>query len=435
MSKNSLILLSLIQILILTFEGSCRSIEFVPTQRYLHTATHIDNKLYILGGLTFNENNYITEKNKAFIGTDKQFFYFDMSIPFNTKTMLWVDQTDFDIIPNHIAATSSIGCANNNTFLLYGGKSLLSRMDTNLVYAFNTQTNSWSVPKLTDGNFNIKKDSLKGIMHNGKMYLFGGLIDGQLSNDMLIFDTINMNFTTGSSVNAPSPRKHYGAALFDNQYIAYFGGKADDIGEFQMSEIHIYDTMNDSWTNRKSTGNVPTARSGFSVVLGLDGKRLIIFGGNQTYLPEALYVLDLQTFVWSIPKTSSGRKPKARFLHQANVIGNFMVITFGMGYNTTLKEHDVLLLDISNNDEYKWTNVFDPSPPETTSLPMPPTPSSSSFYLQQSNGLGALVGAVIGSLFSGISLSFGSILLYRWHKDRKYRRQAIPTPGERKIIN
>src|ERR1043166_9362024 len=64
---------------------------------------------------------------------------------------------------------------------------------------------------------------------------------------------------------------------------------------------------------------------------GLDGQRIMIFGG----MPEAevnsqnsLYVLNLASFEWSIPKIS-GKIPSSRHWHRANVIGQYMVISFG----------------------------------------------------------------------------------------------------------
>jgi len=67
---------------------------------------------------------------------------------------------------------------------------------------------------------------------------------------------------------------------------------------------------------------------------GLDGRRIIIFGGfisSQFILPQprdSLYVLDIINFEWYIPKTS-GNEPSSRGGHKANVIGKYMVISFG----------------------------------------------------------------------------------------------------------
>ena len=68
--------------------------------------------------------------------------------------------------------------------------------------------------------------------------------------------------------------------------------------------------------------------------LGLNNQTIIIFGGTHnpvvSNLPpgEALYTLNLNNLVWDIPKTS-GQIPKSRMYHTANVIGKYMVISFG----------------------------------------------------------------------------------------------------------
>ena len=38
-------------------------------------------------------------------------------------------------------------------------------------------------------------------------------------NDMLILDTINLNWRKGSIVNAPTPRNSYGATFLPSQHI------------------------------------------------------------------------------------------------------------------------------------------------------------------------------------------------------------------------
>ena len=65
----------------------------------------------------------------------------------------------------------------------------------------------------------------------------------------------------------------------------------------------------------------------------MDGQRIVIFGGRSdtkiSMQPQdSLYVLDLTNFEWSIPKIS-GNIPSSRYWHKANVIGKYMVISFG----------------------------------------------------------------------------------------------------------
>ncbi|PKY33034.1 hypothetical protein RhiirB3_493630, partial [Rhizophagus irregularis] len=194
--------------------------------------------------------------------------------------------------------------------------------------------------------------------------------------------------------------------------------------------IYIYDTINDNWDTKVTSGKIPSNRAGFSVVLGFDGKRIIIFGGyfiNTEYLDTTLYVLDLANYNWYIPKIS-GKIPKPRAFHKANVIGKYMVVSFGIGYGKTV-ESDILLLDISNSEEYIWTTIFDPkmpSPPPSTLPPLPspspppsPSPSPSPISSPLPNNSGNITGIVVGSLLSGILLSVGSFLIYKWNKNKQ----------------
>ncbi|CAG8721698.1 19550_t:CDS:2, partial [Rhizophagus irregularis] len=335
MSKNSLvnnfiILWILLQVIII--EVNCQMAPIKPSVSFDHTATFIDNKLYILGGLNIKEN---------YVG--KEFFYLDVSVPFNTQNLLWKDLTNINMLPPHSSATS---VANNDTIFLYGGFRPDKTMA--LVYTFNTRTSSWSIPKIA-GVVAIAQVVLKGILApNEKLYLFGGYSSRKAyANDMTILDTVNLNWEKGSLVNAPTPR----SSLYYPTIRLFIW-------------VYIYDIINDSWNTEKTTGNIPSNRGSFSAVLGLDGQKVIIYGGyfnDPGYLDNSLYVLDLTNFNWYIPKTS-GNIPEPRARHQANVIGKYMVISFGHGYDKSV-ESDILLLDISNNEEYIWTTIFDPPKP------------------------------------------------------------------------
>src|ERR1041384_735696 len=85
-------------------------------------------------------------------------------------------------------------------------------------------------------------------------------------------------------------------------------------------------------------------------------------------------------------------------------------------------DKDILLLDISNNDEYIWTTTFEPSPPPVSSSPPPlstqPINTNTNTQSQPTN-TGAIVGAFIGSLIGGISLTVGSFFLYKRYKNKR----------------
>jgi hypothetical protein len=113
LQKNLIFIWLLVQLLVVKI--NCQLAPFKP--RCLHTATLIDNKLYILGGL-LREND---------------FFYLDVSVAFNTQNLLWNDLSNVNIVPAHYNSASVKGGANNNTLFLYGGR---NNTVMDLVYTF-----------------------------------------------------------------------------------------------------------------------------------------------------------------------------------------------------------------------------------------------------------------------------------------------------------
>ncbi|CAG8438914.1 8347_t:CDS:2 [Funneliformis caledonium] len=388
--------------------------QFIPTKRYEHSATFIDNKLYIMGGLTLS-----TKVSANTIG--KEFFYLDFSASFDNQELTWKDLTNINKVPSHFDGITANGGLKKNTLFLYGGTSNGDNME--LVYTFDTQMNSWNVPAIT-GNVIRKTNLCASVDALGKIYYFGGFSFTDSSDvlDFVILDTINFSWGRGSIKNAIA-REDYGSTILPNQNIIYLGGIFNST-LISLKDVHLYDTVNDIWTTKTTSGLVPSDRNSFSAVPGLDGQRVIIFGGlNVKENTESLYVLDLTNFVWSIP-TVTGKRPTNRHGHRANVIGKYMVISFGNDYNPEF-ESDILLLDISNNDEYKWTNFFqnsnDTSPsPIQTIIPAPQ---------KQSDNKIAIIGAISGSLAAICLLSVGAFFLYKWKRNQD-QGKVIPTPGD-----
>ncbi|GBC23899.1 hypothetical protein GLOIN_2v1806167 [Rhizophagus irregularis DAOM 181602=DAOM 197198] len=292
----------------------------LPSQRYLHTVTLIDNNLYIIGG------QYLTDTSIEIIG--KEFICLDVSNPFNTWELSWENLTDINMVPPHIGAASAQSVAN---MFLYGGIST-NNDEKDLVYIFDTRgnsTNSWI--------------TLNAIGKTNKAFLTS------IDNDGKITD--------------------YGAVLLPNKNIIYLGGSIINNEPLTLNEVYLYDTIQDNWSIKTTSGYIPSRRFAFSAVLSLDGQKIIIFGGKWTTNLTALYELDLTNFNWYIPKVS-GQIQDPRYWHKANVIGKYMVISFGCCYDQSI-ESDILLLDISNDQEYVWTTNFEPHLPSPLPTQVP----------------------------------------------------------------
>src|SRR5688572_15557631 len=94
----------------LIVEINSQKAPFNPIKRASHTATVIDGKLYILGGYS------VPSTQDQICG--KQFFYLDVSVPFNTNEIIeWVDLTNINTVPSHRRGGS---ITIDHALLLYG---------------------------------------------------------------------------------------------------------------------------------------------------------------------------------------------------------------------------------------------------------------------------------------------------------------------------
>ncbi|CAB5098255.1 unnamed protein product [Rhizophagus irregularis] len=98
---------------------------------------------------------------------------------------------------------------------------------------------------------------------------------------MITLDTINFRWGKGSSTNAPTSRINYGATLLPNQNIIYIGGGNSLNESLPLDEVFIYDTNNNNWSTKKTSGLIPSNRYGLTAVLGLDGEQVIVYGGDK----------------------------------------------------------------------------------------------------------------------------------------------------------
>ncbi|GBC00766.1 hypothetical protein RclHR1_03970008 [Rhizophagus clarus] len=397
-----------LQLLILNEVKSQKFIK--PDPRNGHTSTFIHDKLYILGGVT-NRNNSSPKET---------FLYVDFSVSFNVNKINWHNLSSKNsIVPSHHLATT---LAVNNTLFLFGGININSHEIMAPAYKFDIQSNLWKIQEI---NGIPGKQGAISIFDESTIYLFGGSPFTYNINDLFIIKSNDLTWKNANLTNSPFPRAQYGAVLLPNKYIIYMGGYNN--GSIPLDQVYLYDIRNDFWTIKQTYGSIPSARYSFS---RLDGNNIIIFGGQEddkTIVENSLYVLNVNNFNWHIPKVT-GKIPSSRTSHKAALIGKHMVITFGKGYNQEI-EDDLLLLDISNNNEYAWTSYFALSPiTNSKSLDQtdaqPDQPDTQSMQSNATNGSDVMTGLIIGAIINGILLIVGTFFLYKWYKNKRIRNNA-----------
>ncbi|KAF0426212.1 galactose oxidase [Gigaspora margarita] len=260
------------------------------------------------------------------------------------------------------------------------------------------------------------------------MYIFGGAYNGatgnstwSLENRMDILDTIELTWSIGSQLQAPTPRDGYSATL-----LRYFFINKLFNNLFYIYKIYLYDTKNNAWETMISVGTIPDARAHHSSVLGLNNDRIIIYGGFYSLASPAvahdLSVLDIRNkpYRWFTPNIS-GTIPPTPSAHTANVVGRYMIVTYGVILSRQYMNPDVYILDIGNDSEYKWVTSFDPKSPPRPGPSSGPSPIQSGYSISS----GTMIGAIIGTFIGGILLTIFALMIYRWYK-RKHPR-ATPT--------
>lgn len=404
---------------------------FIPSVRHLHTTTLIKEKLYISGGTLYGNNSNRDDgiiNSKDYVPGDV-FFYLDVSVRFNTQNLTWRPLLkDIENAPSHNGASAAAGGKKKNTIFI---------IDINSdVYSYNTKKNKWVKPTIS-GVKPVGRRNMNAIVDKkGKIYLFGGYTKEPLQyySYMNILDTKNLSWNIGKMIeylmaNYYSTNSYYestkyapasyGATLLPSGEIIYLGGRDEKItrkgnisNTFDFNKVFIYNTKKDVWRMqytqpRAVYGITPRARWGFSSVLGLDKKRIIIYGGSYnlyldggiTNINPPIIVLEIENFEWYRPKISGSIPTITRCEHTATVIGIYMIVLFGKNNEKPFDvpnyklygDSDVLFLNISDNENFIWTTSFEP--PKKKNIPF-------------------LIGVTVGPITSFIIY----IIFFIWYK-------------------
>ncbi|CAB4382501.1 unnamed protein product [Rhizophagus irregularis] len=293
-----------------------------PSVRTLHSSIYVGKKLYIFGG--FRDPLTDTIESTYNQSPNDRFFYLDVSRPFDTSTLPWTAIPDNEktlflnlfssVLSGGVAA--SYGGEKNDTIYFINNENTTSPS----VLTFNTSDNSWLKYSSISVERPIGRNQMRPITdYNGKIYLLAGFpfttIQDVTRNQggMFIFDTIELSCVLKDAIDGML-RVEYSATLLPNGIIVYMGGK-DPKGPdgkpvadgFRI--VYLYNTIDNTWKPQPTFGDsTPNGDNGISSVLGLDGFRIIVFGGHNID-NKMLYVLDTTTFNWYEPNVSGKGPP------------------------------------------------------------------------------------------------------------------------------
>ncbi|KAG6865309.1 hypothetical protein C0991_003612 [Blastosporella zonata] len=161
-------------------------------------------------------------------------------------------------------------------------------------------------------------------------WLVGGIDDKDSNKDMKdmhCFDTETMQWTIRESTGTiPPPFRAHTTTLIDRKLVVIGGG----FGMRYFNDVYVFDTITRHWTTPVVSGTPPTPRRAHTAVLY--GQKIWLFGGGTgLHALNDVWTLDVSSFSkmkWEQVQTT-GRTPKNRGYHTANLVRNLMVVVGG----------------------------------------------------------------------------------------------------------
>ncbi|RGB41419.1 hypothetical protein C1646_752092 [Rhizophagus diaphanus] len=348
---------------------------YTLVERHGHTASYMDNKIYFLGGDTSKHSR----------GTN-DFFYLDVSIPFNLDSTLPISDLSIDsrYVIAHGHGISTICGPNKDTIFLTCGVTDIERF----TYRYINNKEWVPGPSFRD----VPWSSAVCNKNGSYIHIYGRYDDNKYL--MTIIDTTTWNLVSSdlNITNYLAPE-----ILLPNGKIAYIGER---INNLLFRNIYIYDTNDGTWTNMSTSGIEPSPRRLHTKVLTQDGL-IIIYGGVNSGLPvpDQISVLDTKVnpFIWSIPNIDPAPS-SAPFRRYRN------------STHDSIYSDQIHMIDVSEENNYKWVKSFTPN----------------NTYAIKSPGVAhaVIIGGTTGGIATVIIIISVSYLLYRRKRTVIYAPQA-----------
>nr|AFP47621.1 epithiospecifier protein [Cardamine hirsuta] len=299
-----------------TFQGEWIKVDQkggeTPGPRSAHGIAVVGNKLYCFGG------ELIANKH-----IDKDLYVFD----FNTQT--WSIAPANGEAPD-VCCLGVRMVAVGTKIYIFGGRNEDNHFSD--FYSYDTVKKEWKLLTKLDDVEAPNNEPAARTYHamasdENHVYVFGGVSKGGRQTTPFRFKTAEAyNIATGKWAQLPDPPQSFeprgGAGFVEVQgkiWVVYGfatspfpGGKSN----YESDAVHYFDPATEKWTEVKTTGAKPSARSVFAHAVV--GKYIIIFGGevwpdlDGHLKPGTLnnegYVLDTETLVWE--KFGEGDEPK-----------------------------------------------------------------------------------------------------------------------------
>ncbi|CAH0385374.1 unnamed protein product [Bemisia tabaci] len=234
------------------------------------------------------------------------------------------------------------------------------------LHVYNSATNQWFIPVMK-GDIPPGCAAYGFVVDNTRILVFGGMVEyGKYSNRLYELQASRWEWKrlkpkVPRNGPPPCPRLGHSFTLIGNK-VYLFGGLANDsddpknnipryLNDLYTLELHPSGAT--SWEIPQTRGNEPPPRESHTACGYTDPEghsKLIIFGGMSGNRLGDLWMLDIDTMMWTKPEVV-GIPPLPRSLHTATMIGSRMFI-FGGWVPLVLDDVKVA----AHEKEWKCTN-------------------------------------------------------------------------------
>ncbi|EXX70283.1 uncharacterized protein OCT59_024695 [Rhizophagus irregularis] len=406
--------------------------------RWGHASALINNGLYVYGGRTADSPNNDTSNVNELL-------YLDVSKSFNPAEPPWEIRNSLLVTggqPPFLSFHScSVGGNQNELLILFGGASREQDPEDNPLFEYNTTTGTWLNLAVTTANTPPRRsDHTIVTTSNSISYLWGGTPSEAEDTNIKALnqlyklttgDTISWELTTAQNSVG---RWGHSATLLSDGKMYIIGGLSDGNILASMTEIPVYDTFREIWLSQTATGDtIPAQRRGHRAV-GTEDNRIIIYGGTtagrETYFDDiAVLKVVGDGLTWET-HTVAGNQPPGRYDHSMTLVGSKAIVTYGLGNDFLDAGTKLFVFDI---DSYTWEQTYNPSPsvmqnPSTVSNEATPTDMASMKTSSSNNNLGLIIGV---SVAGGVAIIILLGLLFYYIRKRKRQPQFTSMPYEK----
>ncbi|XP_054878269.1 rab9 effector protein with kelch motifs-like [Poeciliopsis prolifica] len=241
-------------------------------------------------------------------------------------------------------------CVVRGKLYLFGGSSSPEASESLPgVYSFDVVSLAWE--RLSAGGVAPRGLRFGSAAARDNIYVYGGRLEGEPTDDLLVFNTVSVTWTPVKTSGSPPPALWGQSFTQAGDQLFMFGGYG--AGGTFCKDLYVLDTEKLQWQKREVKGESPPSCSGQTLTAHHD-KDVYLFGGrissqdSTATSSNEIHKLSLAKMKWKVP-LYVGIPPARRHGHAAFILHSHLYV-FG-GKNEEQEFNDLKVMKLINPSE------------------------------------------------------------------------------------